>query len=115
MIHQLKIDLDASLYARITEALGYSLAVGFISDFLADLRGDCTGCWCSAHGPTAPSVCASGACGGAASHGWISSERDRHRPSAACRAQQDRNFVSVDFVVLRFAAVDGFYVMVMMQ
>src|SRR5262252_9372337 len=38
MIHQLKIDLDASLYARITEALGYSLAVGFISDFLADLR-----------------------------------------------------------------------------
>src|SRR5262249_21484332 len=33
-----KSDLDASLYARITEALGYSLAVGFISGFLADLR-----------------------------------------------------------------------------
>src|SRR5215475_15647676 len=37
MIHQLKIDLDAPLYAGITEALGDSLAVGFISDFLADL------------------------------------------------------------------------------
>ena len=36
-----------------------------------------------------------------------------HRQHAA--AQQDRNFVSVDFVVLRFAAVDGFHVKRMTQ
>src|SRR5262249_7372684 len=68
-----------------------------------------TDCWYFGCGREARSVCASGACGGAASHGWISSERDRHRPSAACRRATRPQLCERRFCLLRIAAVEGFH------
>ena len=66
VIHQLKIDLDAPLHAGITEALGDSFAVGFISDFLADLGQIVLAVGVLDVGQEFRRVCASGTCGGEA-------------------------------------------------
>jgi hypothetical protein len=64
MIHQLKIDLDASLHAGSSKRSVTPSRFGFTCDVFTKVREFYTGCWCFGHGRTALPVCVSDTCRG---------------------------------------------------